>query len=181
MARRTKEQLRIDRAAADRAESDNARAASAESRASRSRKVSAGKSAASSLNPKSIVSKLPGNPPTALLASEVITLIALIAYGFLGPTGDGTGKMPDPRPIVATLSFWGLLALVGSIGRSLSTVVAWVGWILCSTVLVVGPRGQGIVLYLRQLAYIVNPNQAVANNPGSNSSGTGIIAPARGG
>jgi hypothetical protein len=106
---------------------------------------------------RSIRSRLPGNPPFALVASEAVTLTAIIAYDFLGPKGNGTGRLPDPRPAAATLGFWSLLALVGSVGDTLATAVAWTGWILCSTVLVVGPRGQGLILYIRKLAQTAVP------------------------
>ena len=158
MARRTREQIRIDRAAADRAEQ---RASSEQARETRAQQNADSRSSSSRKGPKqSLRSRLPGNPPTALVASEVVTLIAITAYDFLGPKGDGTGKLPDPRPIVATLAFWALLGLVGSVGKSLSTLVAWIGWILTSTVLVTGPRGKGLVLFVRQLGKIVTPQQA---------------------
>jgi hypothetical protein len=98
-----------------------------------------------------------------LVASEVVTLIAVTAYDFLGPKGDGTGRMPDPRPIVAVLVFWSILGLIGSVARGLATPVAWVGWIMTSTVLVTGPRGKGIVLFVQKItsfAGVGGPAQA---------------------
>lgn len=160
MARRTREQIRIDRARADREEQRASSEAAREARAA----ANADRRRNSERDVRrrfgSVRKRFPGDPPAALFASEAITLIALTAYDFLGPKGDGTGKMPDPRPIVATLAFWSLLALVGSIGRSLATVVAWVGWILTSTVLVQGARGRGLTLYIRKLARLVSPTPA---------------------
>ena len=162
MARRTAEQIRIDRTRAQREENTTTDQANRANRASEAAdRPSAG-------SKRSLRSKLPGNPPTALVASEVITLIAVTAYDFLGPTGDGTGRLPDPRPVVATLVFWSLLGLIGSVSRTLATPVAWVGWILTSTVLVTGPRGKGIVLFLQKVASF-----AGVGGPAAQSAKTG--------
>ena len=161
MARRSAEQIRIDRARADQEEAKarepSIRRVEAEQRAG-AKPAASGSSSEGGGSSRSIRSRLPGNPPTALVASETVTLIAISAYDFLGPKGDGTGKLPDPRPIVAVLVFWGLLGLVGSISRGLETGVAWVGWILTSTVLVQGARGKGLILFIQKLSSFVAPN-----------------------
>lgn len=155
MARRTREQIRVDRARADREEARTAREGSNAARNQRRQQRSDQRE--SFRQARKVGRTLTGNPPAALVASGSVTLIALVAYDFLGPSGDGSGKLPDPRPIVATLAFWSLLGLVGSLNRTLSTGVAWVSWILTSTVLVQGARGKGLILYIQKLAKTVVP------------------------
>ena len=179
MARRTAEQIRTDRARADAEESRSRQTLHREGAGLRSKQRSSEPKPSGSSSGRSklggIRSRLPGHPPAALVASETVTLIAITAYGFLGPSGDGTGKLPDPRPIVAVLGFWSLLGLVGSIGNSLATGVAWVGWILTSTVLVTGARGKGLTLYVAKLAQLVTPSTSTAAPAGAPAGVTGPI------
>lgn len=103
--------------------------------------------------------KLPGNPDQILVASEAVALIAVTAYEFLGPTGDGTAKMPDPRAPIATLAAYSLLGIAGSFGETMRTLASWTGGVLALTLLVTGARGKGLVLYINQLAKLLGVSQ----------------------
>lgn len=96
--------------------------------------------------------KLPGNPEQILVASEVVALISVTAYEFLGPNGDGTAKMPDPRAPIATLVAYSLLGVLGSFGETMRTLASWTGGVLALTLLVTGARGKGMVLFVNKVA-----------------------------
>lgn len=82
-------------------------------------------------------------------AAEAVTLGAIVTYDVMGATET---KLPRPGPIVATMSFYALLAAVGSISRSFEPVVVGVGWVLALSVLVTGKRGRGLLGLFSKLA-----------------------------
>lgn len=112
---------------------------------------------------------LPGFLPSrrSYAAAETVTLGAIVTYDVLGAT---ERKMPRPAPIVATLGFYSLLALVGSASRSFEPVVVAVGWVLALAVLVTGQRGAGLVHVVQGLAHMV---ARLGGDSSSQSSGGG--------
>lgn len=93
----------------------------------------------------------PGNAQNALLAEEIITVMAIGAYD-LQQAAKGSGrKLPAAGPIVSAFAFYAILALIGSFGAQAARVVAAIGGVVTLTTVVTGARGQGLVGLLRKL------------------------------
>lgn len=107
-----------------------------------------------------MASLVPGNPPGVLVASEAVALTSTVAYGFLGSQAPQGTRLPPPRELVAILGLYAILGLIGSFGALLERAAAVVGGVTALTLLVVGARGQGMVLLLRKFASLLaNPGQ----------------------
>ena len=92
--------------------------------------------------------KLPGNPSAILVASEAVTITALITYDLQAKPGQ---KLPRPGPPLAAIGFYALLAVAGSFGAVMAQLAASVGALLSLTVLVTGKRGAGILGLVNKL------------------------------
>lgn len=91
------------------------------------------------------------NPETALLAEEVVSLAALVAYDLNGASGSGR-QMPKPGPLVGTLGLFAVLSLIGSFSPGAARVVAAFGGLITLTAMIGGARGKGLTEVFQKLS-----------------------------
>lgn len=105
------------------------------------------------------------------LAAEEIVALAAVAGGDLLAQGDARG-LPQPRRIISTVLFYGILSLVASLGDGPARFAAAAGGVTMLAALVLGPGGKAIEhLVASGAAYAQTPEGQKPTAPATASAG----------